>query len=220
MKMANADYDEDLETNPFFVHIRRDFPDLFQQCLAEGHILAVPRRGSIAGIDTFDRDNILRHILVVSEDFSLTRFYTFNGDAEVITGGVGDAVKVVQSDAVDAARDAVDAKSDAVEEMTTKLLFTETFYDDDMNKLQLWCVADPFFKISRQNLIENDSLNNPALLLDDPASVKESIDFLVKFVGGKQLLEKIQQLGRDFEKSVRSSWFSEEWVSSILLAMF
>ena len=214
--MASADYDEDLETNPFFVFFRRDFPDLFRQCLAEGLILAIPRRGSVAGIDSFDRDEFLRHILVVSEDFSLTRFYTFSGDAEVIAGGVGDVVKVVKSDAavndvVDAKSDTVDVKSyDAVDDISTKLLFTETFYDDDMNKLQLWCVSDPFFKISSQNLTDRDPLNNPSVMLTDPASVKECVDFLTKFVGGRQLVSRIQQLGKDFEKSVRSSWQSEE----------
>lgn len=202
--MSNADYDEDLETNPFFVFVRRDLPELFQQCLAEGLILAVPRRGSIAGIDSFDRDDVLRHILVVSEDFSLTRFYTFNGEAEVITGGVGDVVRVVKVDTADA----VDGKSDAGE-ISTKLLFTETFYDDDMNKLQLWCVSDPFFKILRKNLTDHDPLNSPTVLLDDPSSVKECVDFLSKFVGGRHLLGRIQQLGRDFEKSVRTSWRSE-----------
>ena len=191
--MANADYDEDLETNPFFVFFRRDFPDLFRQCLAEGLILAIPRRGSVAGIDSFDRDEFLRHILVASPAHALA------------------SATAAVNDVVDAKSDTVDVKSyDAVDDISTKLLFTETFYDDDMNKLQLWCVSDPFFKISSQNLTDRDPLNNPSVMLTDPASVKECVDFLTKFVGGRQLVSRIQQLGKDFEKSVRSSWQSEE----------
>jgi hypothetical protein len=197
--MASPDYDEDLETNPFFVAVRRDFPDLFQQCLAEGLILAVPRRGSVAGIETFDRDAILRHVLVTSDDFSLTRFHSLDGAVEVITGGVGDVVRVVN-----VGEDCDTAKND---ETSTKLLFTETFYNDDMNKLQLWCLADPLVAIWPRKVTDHpaDPLDNPSSLLPDSASVKECIDFLSQYVGGRPLLIKIQLLAKDFEKTVKSS---------------
>ena len=202
--MSGADYDEDLETNPFFVAVRENFPDLFQQCLAEGLVVAVPRRGSIAGVNDFTRDQVLRHVLVVSEDFSLTRFHSLDGIVEVIAGGVGEVVRVVSV----GDDDDVDAENDAAVETSTRLLFTETFYDDDMNKLQLWCVADPLVKISRlkssprPDLI--DPAENPSTLLTDPTSVKECVDFLVQFVGGQPLLAKIQALAKHFETEART----------------
>ena len=274
--MASIDYDEDLETNPFFVAIRRDFPDLFQQSLSEGFLIAVPRRGSVvAGSTTFDRDVVLRHILVANDDFDLTRFHTLDGVAVVVVSD-GDTVKVIcdESQPDDAAmqsrlncdetvtsvpqnrddimtkpqqnsdnnvtlkqqnRDAITTKPEqngdksarqsllnhdktasqsrhSHNSITTKLLFSETFYDDDMNKLQLWCVAQPFSQIRLEKTSHqqhqqqvDDPLKTPSSLLVDSTSVIDCVDFLRKFVGGQSLLTKIQELARDFQRAVRSS---------------
>jgi hypothetical protein len=318
--MASIDYDEDLETNPFFVAIRRDYPDLFQQSLSEGFLIAVPRRGSVvAGSMNFDRDDILRHILVANDDFDLTRFHTLDGVAVVVVSD-GDTVKVIcdESDSDVAAmqsrlncdetvtsvpqnrddnmtkpqhnginfttkppqngnetvtsvpqnRDDITAKlpqngdksatqsllnhnnsatlkqqnRDAITtklqqngdksvtqsllnrektasqsrhsryNVTTKLLFSETFYDDDMNKLQLWCVAQPFSQIRLEKTSHqqhqqqvDDPLKTPSSLLVDSTSVIDCVDFLRKFVGGQSLLTKIQELARDFQRAIRSS---------------
>jgi hypothetical protein len=123
--MANSDYDEDLEQNPFFVAVRRNYPDLFQQCISDGHILAVPRRGAVAGIESVERDAAFRHVIVASDDFSETsRLVTLDSVAEVVVDG-GD-VRVTGVAGGEGG------------DVVTKLLFVETFYDDDMNKVQLW----------------------------------------------------------------------------------
>jgi hypothetical protein len=270
--MASIDYDEDLETNPFFVAIRRDYPDLFQQSLSEGFLIAVPRRGSVvAGSTTFDRDVVLRHILVANDDFDLTRFHTLDGVAVVVVSD-GDTVKVIcdESQPDDSAmqsrlncdetlksvpqnrddimtkpqqnsdnnvtlkqqnRDAITTKPEqngdksarqsllnqdktphSHNNITTKLLFSETFYDDDMNKLQLWCVAQPFSQIRLEKTSHqqhqqqvDDPLKTPSSLLVDSTSVIDCVDFLRKFVGGQSLLTKIQELARDFQRAIRSS---------------
>ena len=85
--MASKDYDEDLETNPFFISIRRDFSDLFQQSLSDGYVVAVPRRGSLCELETFSRDEVIRHVLISSQDFSLSRFHSADGTAQVILEG-------------------------------------------------------------------------------------------------------------------------------------
>ena len=85
--MASKDYDEDLETNPFFIAIRRDFADLFQQSLSDGYVVAIPRRGSLCELETFSRDEVIRHILISSQDFSLSRFHSADGTAQVILEG-------------------------------------------------------------------------------------------------------------------------------------
>jgi hypothetical protein len=274
--MASIDYDEDLETNPFFVAIRRDFPDLFQQSLSEGFLIAVPRRGSVvAGSTTFDRDVVLRHILVANDDFDLTRFHTLDGVAVVVVSD-GDTVKVICDEShsdvtinsrlncdetvtsVPQNRDDIMTKPQQNSDndvtlkqqnrddittkpqqngdksarqsllnddktasqsrhshynVTTKLLFSETFYDDDMNKLQLWCVAQPFSQIRLEKTTHqqqhqqqvDDPLKTPSSLLVDSTSVIDCVDFLRKFVGGQSLLTKIQELARDFQRAVRSS---------------
>ena len=92
--MATSDYDEELENNPFFVSIRRDFSDLFQQSLSEGYVLAIPRRGFFDGITTFERDEVTRHILVASDDFVLSRFQTADGMADVAVDG--ESIKVLK----------------------------------------------------------------------------------------------------------------------------
>jgi hypothetical protein len=98
--------------------------------------------------------------------------------------------------------------------ITTKLLFSETFYDDDMNKLQLWCVAHPFSQIRLEKTSHqqqqhqqqvDDPLKTPSSLLVDSTSVIDCVDFLRKYVGGQSLLTKIQELARDFQRAVRSS---------------
>ena len=77
-----------------------------------------------------------------------------------------------------------------------RILFTETYYDEDMNKLQLWCVADPFMKFSRseKNPNSDDPIKNPSALLLDPATVNECADFLRKFVGGQPLVLCLHKL--------------------------
>ena len=290
--MASCDYDEDLESYPFFVSIRRDFPDLFQQSLKEGFVLAIPRRGSVDGLTTFerqpatfnghvtsfegheehlttfDRDVVLRHVLVANDDFDLSRFYTLDGVAVVVVAE-GDVVKVFcderrsddfasqlrsnddesasrlrpsqderQSDddasqtrfkgdenasqstlkenksQCDKSATQSQSKEDKSasqfgqdpETVTTKLLFSETFYDEDMNKLQLWCVADPLMKICREKTSKfEDPLQTASTLLIDSTSVNDCVDFLRKFVGGQSLLIRIQELSREFQRAVRSA---------------
>jgi hypothetical protein len=224
----------------------------------------------------FDRDVVLRHILVANDDFDLTRFHTLDGVAVVVVSD-GDTVKVIcdESQPDDSAmqsrlncdetlksvpqnrddimtkpqqnsdnnvtlkqqnRDAITTKPQqngdkssrqsllnhdktasqsrhSHNNITTKLLFSETFYDDDMNKLQLWCVAQPFSQIRLEKTSQqqqhqqrvDDPLKTPSSLLVDSTSVIDCVDFLRKFVGGQSLLTKIQELARDFQRAIRSS---------------
>jgi hypothetical protein len=94
--MACKDYDEDLATNPFFISIRRDFSDLFQQSLSEGFVVIVPRRGSLCKLETFSREEVIRHVLISSQDFSLSRFHSVDGLTEVILEG--EDLKVASKD--------------------------------------------------------------------------------------------------------------------------
>lgn len=182
-----SDYDEDLELNPLFVCLRSDHPEVFERAKAEGFLVALPRRVCLLGIESFEKRHILRHLLIANEDIVLTRYHTADGLSVALKGHNLEV-----------------AETDTTRAINTRILFTETYYDDDMQKVQLCCLESPLGLIQEveetNDVVDHGQGHEPGLITVS-ASVSESTDFLKKFVGGSQLLRKIDRFVRDFERT-------------------
>lgn len=116
----NAGYDEDLWENRFLRELRDEHGVTFQRAIQEGWIVCVPCSGSFAG-RKLRKDEVNAHILVPGQgDLSVTRFNSLS-DREVL---LEDRVLHI--------------KHDDAERYSSRLLFEEIFYSDDLRKYCVW----------------------------------------------------------------------------------
>ncbi|TRY74776.1 hypothetical protein TCAL_09513 [Tigriopus californicus] len=181
-----AAYDENLEENPFYNHLKVTYPDLVSKCVEEEWIICVPRRLALGSLSIPAQRHITAHILVPNPEMPNTHFTSLN-DVEIRRR---DSNLVV-----------IDANG---ETSLVKIDFSEYFYDNDLNKFRVLCVSAP--------LCSNEGKKVDLSKVEEPKkldTVQECQDFLVLEVGGPKLLSdfepylnklksEVLQLNQDF----------------------
>ena len=77
-----ADYDEDLNQNPFFRTFVQNYLDLFSQCVLERWLICVPRRDSLPQHGRFTIDDFTHHILKPLNQVQELNYIGSNGNEE------------------------------------------------------------------------------------------------------------------------------------------
>lgn len=192
-----AGYDENLEENPFYNHLKVTYPDLVSKCVEEQWIICVPRRIALGSLAIPVQRHITAHILVPNPEMPSTHFTSLN-DVEIRRK---ESSLIVIND---------DGQPSSV-----KILFSEQFYDQDLNKFRVLCVSAP--------LCLNEDLKNGLTKLEESEeldTVQECLDFLVMEVGGPKLLSefepyidslkrKVLRLDQDFSVEIIHILFQE-----------
>lgn len=115
----NAEYDEDLSENRFLQALRDEYGAMFQRVVQEGWIICVPRSDSFAS-RRLQENEVNAHILIPGQDLSVVRFNSLSGK------------QILLEDRV------LHIKHDNVEQYSSRLLFEEVFYSNDLRKYRVW----------------------------------------------------------------------------------
>lgn len=115
----NMKYDEDLSENRFLQELRNEYKATFQQIIQEGWIICVPRSESFLNRELRE-DEINTHILIPKQDFSTARFYNLNNREVLLVDRV------------------LTIKYNDSEQCSTRLLFEEIFYSENLHKYCVW----------------------------------------------------------------------------------
>lgn len=115
----NGGYDEDLTENRFLQALRDEHDAIFERAVREGWIVCVPRSDSLAS-RKLQESEVNAHILVPEQDLSVARFNSLSGR------------EILLEDRV------LHVKHDDAEQYSSRLLFEEVFYSDDLRKYRVW----------------------------------------------------------------------------------
>ncbi|KAG7210887.1 hypothetical protein KM043_012368 [Ampulex compressa] len=118
------EYDEDVLQNSFFQEIQKHHEPVLRRAALHNWIVCVPRLGSFIK-DMVREDDVHGHILVPSKDFPTTHLHTLTGKQ----------VNVANKELV--------VKDQLERTFSSRLLFEETFYNEDLRKYRVWCVEPP-----------------------------------------------------------------------------
>ncbi|XP_029176002.1 ankyrin repeat domain-containing protein 27-like isoform X2 [Nylanderia fulva] len=165
----NTEYDEDLSENRFLQELRNEYEATLQRVIQEGWIVCVPRSGSFSGHELRE-DEIKAHILIPKQDFSTTRFDSLNGREVLLVDRV------------------LTVKCDDVEQYSTRLLFEEIFYRENLHKYIVWCIEQPL----DANMCVSDNCVNII------TNLQEAVNFLQVELLDKQLHENLETKIKDF----------------------
>ncbi|XP_011641103.1 ankyrin repeat domain-containing protein 27-like [Pogonomyrmex barbatus] len=165
----NAGYDEDLSENHFLRELKDEHKATFQRAVQEGWVVCVPRSGSFVS-RTLHEDEINVHILVPEQDLSVTRFCSLNGS------------KILLEDQI------LHVEHDDAERYSSRLLFEEIFYNDDLHKYSVWCIERPL----KASMYVSDNC------ISVITNLQEAINFLqVELLNG-QLRDDLEIKIKDF----------------------
>ncbi|XP_024883475.1 ankyrin repeat domain-containing protein 27-like isoform X1 [Temnothorax curvispinosus] len=163
----NAGYDEDLSENRFLQALRDEHSAMFLRAVQEGWIICVPRSDSFAS-RRLQENEVNAHILVPGQDLSVARFSSLSGREILLEDRV---LHVNHND---------------VEQYSSRLLFEEIFYSDDLRKYRVWCIERP--------------LEASMCVSDDCVSVITNLQEAVNFL---QVELPDRQLRNDFEAKIK-----------------
>lgn len=116
--IMGANYDEDLSANKFLQEFQQQHQGVFQQAIAEGWIICVPRTGSFPNGPILEED-FQQHVLVPSEESPVTKFSTLSGKEVTLSN----KVLTLDSD---------------ISKLSSHLLFEEIFYNEEFTKYRVW----------------------------------------------------------------------------------
>lgn len=184
MLVVMESYDEDLNENPFFHMLQTEQPELFQKAIVEGWIICVPCEGSVPKY-ALTLEDFVSHILIPSDELPETHFRTLN-DRDV---RICNRVVTVE-------------ENDISRPVTTHILFEETYYTDDLLKYKVLCLEHPLERHSNFGPVSSNSS-----VVVTIQTLRDCIDLLWTESRGRGVLEKIDQLIRDFLLSNNSLEF-------------
>ncbi|XP_047119929.1 ankyrin repeat domain-containing protein 27-like [Schistocerca piceifrons] len=168
-------YDEDLNENPFFHMLQTEHTELFQKATVEGWIICVPCEGSVPKY-ALTVEDFFSHILIPSDELPESHFRTLN-DRDV---RICNRVVTVE-------------ENDISRPVTTHILFEETYYTDDLLKYKVLCLEHPLERHSDFGPVSSNSS-----VVISIQTLRDCIDLLWTESRGRDVLEKIDQLIRDF----------------------
>lgn len=203
----DSHYDEDLSQNSVVATISQSYPELLEKVIAEGWIICAPRTPPASLAKNFEQDEhwIMRHILVPEpiDDggpkvhfrcFHLQLSYhhpmEFNFCIRVqfmfCFRSLYDK-KVHITDDIIAVAD--DENADQVS-CRAKVLFTETFYDDNMKKYKIISISKPLVSGAESDQEERQ---------DNLSTEADYREYLIKNVpGGKAILKNAEEAADEF----------------------
>ncbi|CAB4054945.1 ANKRD27 [Lepeophtheirus salmonis] len=128
-------YDENLENNSFLKGFRDEFPDLFQKTIHEKWTIAIPRQDSLPSELSLRPEDVSRHIFIPDEE-GIPGKYCSLADKRLQINQKNQ-IKVMDSE--------------GNSELVRQILFSEVFYNDDLQKYNVLCLdaylgEDPSFK--------------------------------------------------------------------------
>lgn len=176
----DSHYDEDLSQNSVVATISQSYPELLEKVIAEGWIICAPRTPPASLAKNFEQDEhwIMRHILVPEP--------IDDGGPKVHFRSLYDK-KVHITDDIIAVAD--DENADQVS-CRAKVLFTETFYDDNMKKYKIISISKPLVSGAESDQEERQ---------DNLSTEADYREYLIKNVpGGKAILKNAEEAADEF----------------------
>lgn len=167
-----SNYDENLNDNIFFQQLQSEYSKVFEKSINEGWVICVPRSGTFSRGSLLE-DDFLGHILVPSDELSVSHFRTLTGKEVRLCNRV------------------LTLDYDIAKPCTAHILFEETFYTQDLLKYKIWCVERLLERGSDASLDSVPVLTN----------LRECVDFLWTEILNKRVLEELEIAVKEFQQN-------------------
>ncbi|XP_035725103.1 ankyrin repeat domain-containing protein 27-like [Vespa mandarinia] len=117
-------YDEDVSQNPFLEKLRNFYEPTLRLAAHEGWIVCVPRCGTFTK-DVLYKEDVEEHILIPDYDMSKTSFRSLSNKNVKLLNRI------------------LTVNYETPNSYPLRLLFEETFYNEDSWKYRIWCIECP-----------------------------------------------------------------------------
>ena len=134
----NFDYEENLQSNPFFKKIMDNHNSLINEIQQSNWVILIPKRAQISDECLKSNEFLLSHVLLPSEDLPKTHFTNLVG--------------------VDVTIDDKFLRIKSEKARSSLILFEEMFYTKDLQKFKILCIETPLCNKFIQKCVKTNSL--------------------------------------------------------------
>ncbi|XP_008553344.1 ankyrin repeat domain-containing protein 27 [Microplitis demolitor] len=176
-------YDENLSENIFLRSLETNYSEIFKKTVDNNWIICVPRTGSFKNNYIVTETDVSGHVLMPqSQDDDFDHQQTF----KTITGN---KILLINRH--------LSFKDHEFNNKTSRLLFEETFYTDNLLKYTVWCIERPLTPGSLD-------LDNDVVVL---SNVGDCMNFLWTEVDDKNLFRDLDYLIESFENLHKNNFY-------------
>ncbi|KAG8235982.1 hypothetical protein J437_LFUL015136 [Ladona fulva] len=145
--------------------IQNENLELFRKSTTEGWVICVPRAGSLPSY-ALSHEEFFSHILIPSDELPESHFRTLNDKEVTVCNRI------------------VTVESETSKPITSRVLFEETYYTDDLLKCRLLCIEHPLERSVGESETEILTVR----------TLRDCIDLIwTKSSGGREVLEKMDE---------------------------